>query len=374
MSLTNFAALTDEQLTVWKRDTWRAARDNSFIGKFMGSGDGEDMIPRVTELKKDEKGARAVITLVTDLEGDGTVGDNFLEGNEEAMRSDDQVIQIDQHRFAIRHKGRMADQRSVVRFRENARNNLSYALSDRMDQLAFLTLSGISYAFNTDGSARTGSQLTQLDFAADVSAPTTNRHFRWDVDDGLVAGDTASVADGDLPSYDMITEIRAKARRTYLKPIRGEAGLEFYNVFMSPEGIKALKQDSDFKAAWRDAMPSRPDNPIFKSMNPIWLDGMAIFDYRHVYNTLGIADGSKWGAAGNTDGQRVLVCGAQALAMADIGLPYWDEKTFDYHNSPGLSFGKMYGLLKPKFYSIYTESTEDFGVICVDTALDKAAA
>ncbi len=94
MALTNFAALTDEQLTVWRRDLWRQARNLSFINKFLGKGP-NSVIQHITELKKSEKGARAVITLLADLEGDGIAGDRTLEGNEEALKSYDQVIKID---------------------------------------------------------------------------------------------------------------------------------------------------------------------------------------------------------------------------------------------------------------------------------------
>jgi hypothetical protein len=69
------------------------------------------------------------------------------------------------------------------------------------------------------------------------------------------------------------------------------------------------------------------------------------------------------------DGQRVLMCGAQALAMADIMAPKWVEKKFDYDNSPGISIAKIIGLLKPVFPSQITGTKEDFGVVCVDTAI-----
>jgi len=54
MAATNFAALTDEQKTVWSRDLWKAARNYSFINHFMGSGP-NSMIQRITELTKSRK-------------------------------------------------------------------------------------------------------------------------------------------------------------------------------------------------------------------------------------------------------------------------------------------------------------------------------
>ena len=71
MALTNFAALTEEELTVWSRDFWRVARNASFINQFAGTGP-NSMVQRITELTKNEKGARAVITLLADMQEDGT--------------------------------------------------------------------------------------------------------------------------------------------------------------------------------------------------------------------------------------------------------------------------------------------------------------
>ena len=65
---TNFSLLTTEQKTVWSMDMWKQARNYSFVNKFLGNGS-NSMIQHITELKKSEKGARAVITLLADLEG-----------------------------------------------------------------------------------------------------------------------------------------------------------------------------------------------------------------------------------------------------------------------------------------------------------------
>lgn len=364
-SFTNFANLTNEQKTVWRKRVWRAARNKSFIGKFLGDTD-DAMIQRITELKKSEKGHRAVITLVHDLEGDGTAGDRFLEGNEEEMKSSDQVITIDQHRHAVRSAGEMADQRSVVDFRNVARNNLAYWYADRMDQLAFLTASGVSYAFKTNGAPRVGSDFPYLDFASDVSAPSANRHFQWDQGTAsLVPVNHASLVAADTPSYAMMVELKALAEDKYIKPLRMNGGVAWYNLFMTPKGMAKLKLDEDFKKAYREAMPRTPDHPMFKGTDVIWVDGLAIHSFRHVYNTTG---GTAWGG-GSVNGQRVLLCGAQSLAMADIGMAKWIEKEFDFENQPAIAVAKMFGLLKPKFHSIYDGSTEDFSILAIDTAI-----
>lgn len=365
MALTNFTNLTTEQKTVWSRDLWMAARNASFTMRFTGKGP-NSMIQRITELTKSEKGDRAVITLVADLEGDGVVGDYTQEGNEEAIKAYDTVITIDQLRNANRLAGRMADQKSVVNFRNTSRDVLAYWLGDRIDQMTFLTLSGIAYTATNNGGVRpvnpAGRNLNDLAFASDVTAPSTNRWRQWDATNGLSAGNTAAVAVADTPSWEMLVETKAFMKDQYIRGIKGPGGAEFYHVFMTPQGIAKLKQDATFLANLQNAGPRGAANPLF-SGSMLTQDGLIIHEFRHVYSA------ANWGAGANVEGQAVLFCGAQALGMADIGLPYWDEDTFDYGNQHGVSIGKIFGLLKPVFNSIYSGSSEDFGVVRVDTAL-----
>lgn len=373
MATTNFGILSNEPLTTWQRDVWRHARNQMFFNKFAGS-DENAMIHRITELSNTRNGARAVITLVHDLEGDGRVGDNQLEENEEAGRQSEKVITLDQMRHAMRHEGEMAAQREVVRFRETARNNLGWWLADRMDQLAFLTLSGISYAFYPNGRPRVGSEFPLLEYAADVTPPSVNRYTRWSDTSGLITApssvDNADVVVDDTPSWAMLVDLKAYSKDSYLRPIRTIDGIEMFHVFLTPKGMAHLKKDPDYLANVRNAGPRGPANDLFKGTDTVFVDGLAISEYRYVYNTRGATAGNKWGADGNVDGQRILFCGAQALAFADIGHAKWVEKTFDYDNQPGIAVGKIGGLLKPSFENIYVgNSVEDYGVICCDTAI-----
>ena len=372
--LTNFGALTQNQLTVWMRTVWREARNKSYLFAFAGT-DENSMIQRVTALSKTTDGARAVITLVSDSQGDGVVGDNELETNEEALSANDQIISIDQLRHAHRQKGRMAEQASVVKFRDVAKNNLTYWLSDRVDQLGFLVASGISFSQQCNGAPRIGSQWPLLKYAADVSVPSANRYFRWNAAaTTLLPGDTTQIVAADKPTWKMLVQLKAQAVNSYIRPLRDSNGIEAYNVFMCPDGIAALKQDADFIEIWKLAQERGKNNPIFKGTAAggkvgIYIDGLNILEYRHVYNTDGAASGLKWGSGGTVDGQRVLLMGAQALAFADIGMARWDEKEFDYGNSVGIATGKIFGILKPKLFSIYSQSKEDFSIIACDTAI-----
>lgn len=127
------AALTSEQKMMWSRDLWKQARDLTFINKFMGSSD--SVIQRITELTKTEKGQKVIMFLLADLVLDGVTGDNERENNEEEMMAYNTEIQIDLISHGVRQKGKLAEQKTVVSFRENAKERLSYWLANRMDQL-----------------------------------------------------------------------------------------------------------------------------------------------------------------------------------------------------------------------------------------------
>ena len=324
------------------------------------------MIQRISDLTRTEKGEQVLMHLVADLTGDGVIGDNEREGNEEAMQSYSLTLNIDLISHQVRNMGKMSDQKTVINFRSTGRDRLAYWLANRIDQLAFLTMSGVSYAFFNNGAARTGSPFPTLSFANDVSAPTTNRHRRWDVGtpNQLLAGDTTAVAAADVPSYEMIVALISYAKTHYVKPLMAD-GKEYYVLLMHPQSIARLKMDSNYITAVTRLGGPQEKNPFFSGAVGM-VDGAVIHEHRLVYNTRGAASGSKWGAGSAIDGTRSLLCGAQALGMADLGTPEWVEKKFDYDSKVGISIDKMFGLLKPKFYSIYDESVQDFGVLAID--------
>lgn len=381
MAKTNFAALTQEQYTAWGMAFWHHARNNAFISRFMGKGPNA-MIQHVTELSASKKGVRAVLTLLADMVGDGVMGDSRLEDNEEALNSFDTVITFDQIRNANRLEGRMADQKSIVNFRNASKDALGYWLADRLDQMAFLTLASVPYTRNTNGSMRpvlaAGRNLADLEFAPAANvAPTARRGYHLK-STGITSGTGFDAADGSLVplDYKALVRLKALAKDNYIRPIKGNGGEELYHIFVTPQGMADLRLDSDFLANIRNAGVRGESNPLFSGAASVMIDGMIVHEYRHVFNTVGAAAGDGFGATnGNDKGQRVMLCGAQALGMADIGTAEWVEDKFDYENEIGISVAKMVGFLKPQFkgnLSSY-DAKEDFGVITLDTALSVYA-
>lgn len=359
---TNFAALQPKQKLVWSREVWEAARDAMFINRFLG--DENSVIQRITELTETERGEQVIMQLVADLVEDGVQGDNEREGYEEAMQNYSQIINMDLISHGVKSRGKLATQKSVLNFRKLGRNRLAYWLANRSDQLAFLTMSGIAYTFKNDGGTRASSTFANLAFASDVVAPSTKRALMWD-GSALSASNTASIASTYTVNYKMIVDAIAYAKDHYIRPLKN-GGKDYYVFFMKPGALAQLKKDADYqRAVVGVATKSGTDSPWFQG-GTVMVDGAVIHEHRLVYSTKGAASGSKWGAASAVDGTRTLLCGAQAMGMVDLGPPDWVEKKFQYDSQDGINVDKMFGFLKPQFYSIYDGSVEDFGLLTID--------
>jgi N4-gp56 family major capsid protein len=264
----------------------------------------------------------------------------------------------------VRNKGKLADQKTVLFFRTLGMDRLAYWLANRCDQLAFLTLSGISYAYQNNGKARGSSTFANLAFAADVVAPSNLRSVAW-TGTALEVSNTGNITSAYVPNYKMIVDSIAYAKDHYIKPLMA-GGKEYYVLFVRPGTLAALKKDADYQRAVTNlALKSGEQSPWFTG-GTVTIDGAVLHEHRLVYSTKGLADGSKWGSGGHVDGTRSLLCGSQALGMADLGPPAWAEKEFQYESQQGINVDKMFGLLKPQFYSIYDLSVQDFGVLSID--------
>lgn len=368
MAYTALGALQPDQKKAWVKESIRVFRENFFFNKFLGTNE-NSIVQHVTELKRTEKGDRAMIGLVADLQGTGVVGDNDIDGRYEALESSWVEIHTDQLRNGVKSKGRVDDQRSVFDFRKEARDKLAFWRAQITEELMILTASGISYGYQTNGAARTvGAQdaLTDLDFAGDVSAPSTNRHFSFN-GTSLVAGDTTAVTTSFVPKYGMIVDAMAEARTRGVKPLR-IGGKEHYVYLCHPKTFARLKKDADFRDAIINAGDRGANNPIFSGAT-VTMDGLIIHTNNRVYNTSGTA--TKWGSGNAVEGTRSLLMGCQALGYADIwGGADWFEGEDDDGAKQKITIGMYAGLIKPKFKSrLDANAVEDFGVMAIDLTL-----
>lgn len=381
MAQTNFATLLDDQKKVWTRDVWKQARERMVMSRFMGTSH-NSMIHRVTELTRQSRGMEAIVHLVPDHEYDGIIGDNTLTGNEVPLNAYQDKLTIDMIRQAHTNTGKLNDQTTVINFREQARDQLSYWLADRMDQLFFLTLAGIDYVKRIDGGARKtqgtqGTTNTLGDLAFNYKlAPTSERHFMCGPNGGIVASDTSAIDATCTLSYAHIVRLNALAKMSYMRGIKQKDGDEVFHMFVHPLAMSELKLDPDFINNCRHAGQRGSGNSLFAGANTFVVDGLTITETRYIPNTLGLASGSKWGATGVVDGCMALLCGAQAIGFIDLDAPSWDERShFDYGNYYGISYGKTFGMKKMQFKdnkgSKDRAVKQDYGVIRLDMAITQ---
>ena len=261
----------------------------------------------------------------------------------------------------------MADQKTIVKFRETSRDVLAYWLADRIDQVAFLTLAGIAYTKKPNGATRVGSDLNNLEFAADVAAPSTARRLRWNGTTGAfsTSGASNTVTAADTPSWEMIVKLKAYAKEEYMRGMRGDGGSEKFHLFLTPTAMSKLKLDPKYLAAVQFAKARGDANVLFTG-DVVNVDGVEIHEFRHVPNTSGTA--TKYGAGADVEGCQALFCGAQAMGMCDLGNPTWVEDDDDYENQQAISVGKILGFLKPAYITQYgtaAATSQDFGAISV---------
>ena len=310
----------------WALDTWESGLHRAFFDKFTGNSP-ENIIQIREELSKDD-GDTINIPLLMPLTGEGVEGDEWLEGNEEAMIYRDFKVTINQLRHAVRLKGRMEEKRVSLDLRRDAKVALSNWLADVIDKRIFRELS-------TD--------------------PTPDR---------VVYGGSAT-SEGSIGASDVFsTALIGRAKRialadedTMVKPIMID-GIETYIMILDQWQARDLKNDQTWLEAQQYANVRGSDNPIFSGALGVY-DGVVLHQCNRILRTETGSGGTKVGHA--------LFLGRQAAVFAVGSNPTWEEDDFDYRNKVGFSFGRIFGIKKTQFKYDGTNLT-DFGCINVLTA------
>lgn len=364
--LTDFGSLAAIQKRVYLDQVAVQGRHQSFWNNngFISANESNTGLPitRVTKLTETDRGTSAVMPLVPDLDiNKAIVGDNELTNNEATLGADSQTIRIDKMRYGLKSKGEMAEQATVIRFRAQAQEKLAFALADVKDELTFLTASGRAYSLTTDGATRAASQFTQLTFAADVVAASTNRILY-----GGAATSEATLTAADTMTWNLVVKAQAFAKRKAIQPIRS-GGRDYYALVMSTEQMRDLVQSPDYKAIVSTAEARGSSNPLFANAK-IVINGVVLYDHQKVYHTLG---GTAWGAGNTVHGAQALLLGAQALGMCELRnrAAMVEADQTDYGNRPGIAIQNVWGILKPQWKSKYdANAKEDAGIVSIKTA------
>jgi len=371
MAVTQFLTGHASTVTIWSALLMRQAQKQTFFQKFVGTGD-DAMIQTKTELEK-EPGDTIKFDLLMDLTGSGVTGDTEIEGNEEQLVYHQDSVVIDLRGNGVKAAGKMTLRRTKHSIRENGRSNLGNWMGQIIDDDMVLALSGLA---NTTG------QTTAIEpdnptsgggahkwTGGQTSAGTLN-HNTNDLDSEIDATET-----NELFGTLVISAVKRRAQMLVpkIRPLRIK-GRDHYVMFIHPYQLKALRAETAWLNAQRNANIRGESNPIFSGAEGIW-DGVIIHEYEKITTRLGAGGTTSseyWDATGSAAGAedalasgcyaaRALFCGAQAGVIAYGQRPGWYEKDFDYGRVPGIATDIIYGIKKTRF------NGKDFGVIAVDT-------
>lgn len=330
------AFATGDNLTkkLWSEKVIREAVKDIFFAKFMGRGgylgqrQNNVVDPNAIILVKEElaksQGDNITIPLRMRLTNDAIDTENAaIEGNEEEMVFYDFSVSINEKANAVKAKNKMAIKRPAFDLRVEFKDGLKDWLAEYIDIQTVIALS---------------------------TSPTSNRVIY-----GGDATTDATIESADTFATTVLSKAKRKARLATPKvPAVNVKGKPTYVALIHDYQAKALKAESTWTQAQREANVRGDDNPLFSGMLGQW-DGVVVHEYERIrqYNT--------WGSGSNLNGARGLLLGAQAVVHAWGQRPAWYEKLFDYNRIPGVATDLIWGCTKTAFNS------EDFGVIAMDT-------
>lgn len=330
------------QQKAWARDTYEAGKAKTFFNKFMGKS--SDSIIHVKEELFKGSGTSITIPLLLPLKGAGITGDNMLEGNEEQLVYKDFNVELQRVRNAVRIAGKFEEHKTQYNMRTDAKNGLADWLARYIDCAIFSVLTGV---LSTDMS------WTTLDFPFPLELPSPDRVILA----GNVANEAALTVT-DKFTTDIIGKAKRKALETpdqQVRPITID-GKDTFVMVINQYQARDLKSDQKWVEAQQQGNVRGEKNPIFSGALGMW-DGVVVHENNRIPRT----------DNGTTQVGHALLLGAQACVFAEGEPPEWREKTFDYDNQYGVSFGRMFGLKRSQFKYNGTTNT-DFGVINVLTS------
>ena len=288
------------------------------------------------------------------LTGDGKMGNEKLEGNEESLATYSDSLTIDQLRHAVRVAGEdsIDQQRVLFNLRTEAKDGLKDWFAKRMSVSFFNQVCG-----NT---AQTDTKFTGLNA---VTAPASARHI-WTESGTTADEDLDSTGDTmTLAQIDYAKEL-AQTADPQIRPVKVN-GEDKYVLYLHPYQVTDLRTNTS-TGQWLDIQKSALAGGMVEN-NPIYTGALGEYNGVILRWSHDVATGvNSSTAAAITTVRRAVLLGAQA-AMIGFGAKRmsdsykWVEKDYDYENEVGIKAGTLMGLKKCIFNSL------DFGAIVISS-------
>ena len=332
----------------WAKKTWKAGIKKSYFEKFIGNSS-SSIIQTVEDLRKSD-GDSLTIPLRLPLSGAGRIGDDQLEGYEEALQHRYCKVTFNQIRHASILEGRFMEKKVPLPLRQEMHEGLSDWQAEYFDRAWFSIFTGTQHPFIHSSADK---------FPFEIEAPSEDRIV-------YAGGKSAEneIAAEDKFSTSLISKAKLKAMENEnrcLRPVKVDKH-DTYVMVIDPWQARDLRQDPEWIEAQKYANLRGNENPIFSGAYGIW-DGIVVHVTERVPRTKS--------GSGSGDSQVIvghaLLLGAQAGIFVEGEEPRWVEKKFDYDNQFGVSISRMCGMKKTRF-QFDGENWTDFGCLNVLTA------
>lgn len=335
MAQTRF--LTNDGLTrkKWARDLFKiilpAVEFSSLVGKGTNS-----VIQMRTELGKGE-GDRITFGIRLPLTGEGIVGNDTVEGNEEKLVFKNFNMTIEELNHAVDTGGKMEQQRVPYDLMKEGRDGLQEWWSDKLSDLAFAVLCGDT-DFTIAGSS----------FAQDQSNPDADHTL---VVNDATAGSLTSADELDLHFLDRMKQraiMPASSNSFKVRPLMIK-GKKFFRVILHTYVFDKLRQNTNV-AQWGDLKRSA--------------DKLQQVDTEIEYNGLLVTKSERVRNPDASNEYRNVLLGAQAACFAWGGAGESKSTTMSFvpYEKDAKRFvmirgGGIFGMKKTRFNS------RDYGIV-----------
>lgn len=340
MAVTAKADVLAQIQKVWGDKLFYQAEKRTFFHKFEGGPGSNSPLVRMDDLEKNV-GDTIYLDIALSLTGAGASGDTtLLEGNEEKVKFRQISVTVDSLQHAVRWTklGKVLINKDM---RQVALNLLRKHLAARLDDQVFNEVSG-------------GSGAT----VAEANLPTTMKWFCGSATSAATVDNTDAA--GRLKLND-ISDIKAYAvANNLIEPIEmgdSDVGEEMYMLVLHPYAALALKKDTQWQQAQREARERGAGNPLFRGAIGLW-DGVILYQSTRVRTA---ADG-----VGSIAVARNVFLGAQGIARAFAYYPDWTEQYFSYGQEQGVAY---WGVVGKRLVLFDLNSSETAGVTTDDTAI-----
>lgn len=298
---TTAASVAAQVPALWSTRLLAQAENRTFWHRFEGAEGSGMPIVRKDDLTK-EAGDTIKMDMVLALSGAGVTGDtNALHGNEEQLKFNQLALTVTDLSHAVGWTEKAA-QLITHNMRNTALNQLTKWLAAKLDTAIWTELTG-----------------------GGTTLPAVNAWFAGTATSINTLADSDAV--GRLKLND-ISDAKAYAQSVLkIEPLMTADGQEWYGLVAEPMALLALKKDSSYQQAQRDANLRGNTNPLFTGALGVW-DGVILYSNNRVPT------------ATNTGPIRYaknVLFGAQALVRGFSQYPDWREEQFDYGRQSGVA-------------------------------------